>query len=110
MIWPTLRAIEISSLARKRRTLLAHCRGRTSGIHQFIGEGRLIGRQLDAGGFSASARLRQFSTGGELLRYSSAHRHPRNDAVQYGGRYAKHSIFALTAASLAVEVLRSSVG
>ena len=41
-------------------------------------------------------------TGGELLRYSSAHRHARNYAVQDGGRYAKHSIFALAATSLAV--------
>jgi len=37
MIWPTLRAIEISSLAHKRRTLLAHSRDRKAGIYQFIG-------------------------------------------------------------------------
>jgi hypothetical protein len=37
MIWPTLRAIEISSLARRRGTLLAHCQCGKAGIHQLIG-------------------------------------------------------------------------
>ena len=40
--------------------------------------------------------------GGELVRYLSADRHARNNAIQHGGRYAKHSILTLTATSLAV--------
>jgi len=40
--------------------------------------------------------------GGELVRYSSAHRHARDNAIQHSGRYAKHSILALTATSFAV--------
>jgi hypothetical protein len=38
----------------------------------------------------------------ELLRYLSAHRHARDNAIQHSGRYAKHSILALAATSLAV--------
>src|SRR6266571_2542075 len=59
MIWPTLRAIEISSLAR-RGTLLAHCLGRKAGIHLSIG-GKTCDRPLVTGSL-ISSDLIMFST------------------------------------------------
>src|SRR6267143_107930 len=49
MIWPTLRAIEISSLARKKDTHPAHCRAVKAGIRQIIFFLRLVFRVNSSG-------------------------------------------------------------
>src|SRR6266852_1690675 len=60
MIWPTLRAIEISSLARKGGTHLVHCMGGKAGFCQLIAKKTTV-RPLVTGSLISSVLI-MFST------------------------------------------------
>src|SRR6266566_7200620 len=77
MIWPTLRAIEISFLARKRGTLLAHCLGRKAGIHQSIG-----GKTCDRPSASLCARGWWSGRACSLCHFPNYAEDIRNDPVK----------------------------
>ena len=74
-----------------------------------VGPAPLATSRLDSPSVRASFRpccpsfdLDHRFAGVELLRYLSAHRHARDNAIQHSSRYTKHSILALAATSLTV--------